>query len=309
MRGEFRALKLERRKLGIDRLVELLRRLEARRGKLGGRGDVELVGSVRRRFQFFQLIGAGIDQRHIRRIFGGERGKPIDRRRIFARGGAQREQPLLDALELGGIEIGGKQRRGKMLIGLLQRVDRDIDRLHRGLDESRRIGRPPFEPPHRRREAGYRRLIATDGVLRLAQVGGDLLALHHGGAAGGQRRFLAVLWRELFQFIGGVPQIIGLARGALHAGAVVVEQTIGLAPRLPELFQRCDFLLEAGERVEQAAMGRGIDQRALVMLAVNLDQRSAQRFQGLHADGLIVDEGAGAAVGELHPPQDHLAES
>ena len=54
-------------------------------------------------------------------------------------------------------------------------------------------------------------------------------------------------------------------------------------------------------------MGGGIDQRALVMLAVDLDQRRADGFQGLHADRLIVDEGAGAAVGELHAAQDHLA--
>jgi hypothetical protein len=190
---------------------------------------------------------------------------------------------------------------------LFQRVDRDVDRLDRGLDQRRRIGRPPFESAHRRRQASHRRLVAADGVLRLAQVGGDLLALHHGGAAGGERGLLAVLWRELFQFIGGVPQVIGLARRALHAGAVVIEQPVGLAPGFPELFKCCDILLEAGKRIEQAAMGRGIDQRALVMLAVNLDQRSSQRFQGLNADGLIVDEGAGAAVGELHPAQDHFA--
>ncbi len=54
-------------------------------------------------------------------------------------------------------------------------------------------------------------------------------------------------------------------------------------------------------------MRRGIDQRALVMLAVNLDQRGADRFQGLHADRLVVDEGAGAAVGQLHATENHLA--
>ena len=54
-------------------------------------------------------------------------------------------------------------------------------------------------------------------------------------------------------------------------------------------------------------MGRGIDQRALVMLAVNFHQRGAHGFQGLHADRLVVDEGAGAPVGQLHPAQDHLA--
>ncbi len=54
-------------------------------------------------------------------------------------------------------------------------------------------------------------------------------------------------------------------------------------------------------------MGRGIDQCALVVLAVNFHQRRADRLQGLHADCLIVDEGAGTAVGKLHAAQDHLA--
>ena len=43
------------------------------------------------------------------------------------------------------------------------------------------------------------------------------------------------------------------------------------------------------------------------MLAVDLDQRRTDRFQGLHADRLVVDEGAGAAVGELHATQNHFA--
>jgi hypothetical protein len=43
------------------------------------------------------------------------------------------------------------------------------------------------------------------------------------------------------------------------------------------------------------------------MLAVDFDQRRADRLQGLHADRLIVDEGAGAAIGELHAAQDHFA--
>ena len=51
-------------------------------------------------------------------------------------------------------------------------------------------------------------------------------------------------------------------------------------------------------------MGRGIDQRAGVVLAVDFDQRRAERLQRLHAHRLVVDEGAGAAVGELHAAQD-----
>ena len=88
---------------------------------------------------------------------------------------------------------------------------------------------------------------------------------------------------------------------------MLVEHGVGGAPGVPQRFQRRDVLLEAGKGVEQAAVGRGIDQRALVMLAVDFDQRGADRLQGLHADRLIVDEGAGAAVGELHAAQDHLA--
>ena len=53
-------------------------------------------------------------------------------------------------------------------------------------------------------------------------------------------------------------------------------------------------------------MGRGIDQRAVVVLAVDFDQRRAELLQHLHADRLVVDEGAGAAVGELHAAQDQL---
>ncbi len=86
-----------------------------------------------------------------------------------------------------------------------------------------------------------------------------------------------------------------------------VERGKGGAPRVPQRLQRHDVLLEAGEGVEQPAVGRGIDQRALVMLAVNFDQRRADRLQGLHADGLVVDEGAGTAIGQLDPAQDHLA--
>ena len=53
-------------------------------------------------------------------------------------------------------------------------------------------------------------------------------------------------------------------------------------------------------------MGRGIDESAVVVLAVDFDQSGAERAQHLHADRLIVDEGAGAAVGELHAPHDQF---
>ena len=76
-------------------------------------------------------------------------------------------------------------------------------------------------------------MVAAHRVLRLAQIAGDFLALHHRGAALGQRGFLAVLRLELFQFIGSVAQIIRLARGALHAGAMLLQRRMRGAARVP----------------------------------------------------------------------------
>ena len=62
---ELRALELERLEFGIDRLVELLRRLRARgRERLRRRRDSASAASGASRSSFFKLLGAGVDQRH-----------------------------------------------------------------------------------------------------------------------------------------------------------------------------------------------------------------------------------------------------
>ena len=96
-----------------------------------------LVGFGGRGLELLQLPGAGVDQRHVGGVFRGQRGEAVDRRGVFARRGAKREQPLLDAFEFGRIEIGCDQRGAKVLVGLLQGVDGGIHRLHRGLDQCR----------------------------------------------------------------------------------------------------------------------------------------------------------------------------
>ena len=151
LRHELGAFELQRRQFGVDRLVEFFGRLcRARRKVLSQPRCSAASASAAAALQLLQLIGAGVDQRHVGGIFRGQCRQPIDRRRIFARRGAQREQPLLDAFQFGGIEIRRDQRRVQMLVGLLQRVDRGIDRLHRGLDQRRRIcrrGAPAGAPP------------------------------------------------------------------------------------------------------------------------------------------------------------------
>ena len=80
--------------------------------------------------------------------------------------------------------------------------------------------------------------------------------------------------RELVEFLDGMAQPVALALGALDlARDAPSAASAALAPRLPE---RCDprgVGLEPAEGVEQAAVRRGIDQRAVVVLAVDFDQR------------------------------------
>ena len=142
--------------------------------------------------------------------------------------------------------------------------------------------------------------------MRIAQVLGHLLGLHHAGAPLGERGFLARLGAELAEFLDRVAQPVAFAFGALDLGAMRVGRGLRLAPRLPQRRDLRRVGLQRAEGIEQAAVGRGVDQRALVVLAVNLDQRGAEFLHHLHADRLIVDEGARAPVGELHAAQDEI---
>ena len=101
-------------------------------------------------------------------------------------------------------------------------------------------------------------------------------------------------------------QIVSLARGALHSGAVLFKCRARSAPGVPQRFDRADVLFESRERIEQPPMRGRIHQRALVMLAMDFDQGRAKGFQSLNADGLIVEKGTGAPVGKLNAAQDQI---
>ncbi len=108
------------------------------------------------------------------------------------------------------------------------------------------------------------------------------------------------------QFLRGMAQPIGFAPGPLDLGAVARDLLLGGAAHRPQPRDLDGLGFEAAIGVEQPAMGCGIDQRAVVVLAVDLDQRGADGAQHLHRHRLVVEEGAGAAVGELDPAQNQL---
>ena len=105
-----------------------------------------------------------------------------------------------------------------------------------------------------------------------AQILADFLRLHHGGAALGKRGFLARLRGEAAELFDGVAQPFGLARRALDGGAVLGDGRFALAPLGPQPRHFGGVVLDAAIGVEQRAMGRGIDEGAVVVLAVDFDQ-------------------------------------
>ena len=129
--------------------------------------------------------------------------------------------------------IGDAKRVLQMAARLVERIERRVERLHRGFDQGRRLGAAALEPPHRRRQRRHRRVCSRHRVVRVAKVARDLLGLHHRRAALGQRRFLARLGLELAQFLDGVTEPIGLAPRPLDLGAMLGNGLLGLAPRAP----------------------------------------------------------------------------
>ncbi len=154
---------------------------------------------------------------------------------------------------------------------------------------------------------GHHRARAADEIERLVQLAGDLLALLHQRAALGETRLLAGLRIEGAEFLHGVAQEVGLLLRRLDPGALLGERRAGGAHALGGGRDRGERSLKAAEGVEDGAVRGGVGQRPVVVLAMDFHERGADRPHGLHADRLVVDEGAGAPVGELGAAQDQVA--
>ncbi len=204
------------------------------------------------------------------------------------------------------IEGRSRERPIDMVARLVKRRQRGIERLHGRIDKAGRLGGAPLQPAHCGRQRRHRRAAARHDGLGLAQILGDLFGLHHAGAAFRQRGFLARLGRKLRQLVSRMAQPVGLALGTLHLGAVARDLLLGIAADCPQPGDLGGFGLQAPIGVQQQPVGGGIDKGAVVMLAVDFDQRAADAAQHLDRHRLVVEEGAGAAVGKLDPAKDQF---
>ena len=283
------------------------RSLAARRPALSAGGPQ--IGPARR-----DGLGLGGLQRFLR-IFGGAQGfceahagvrQVLDRRVQLPGQGAQGEQPLLRFLEPvrlevesrgGGVDGGGgllglalgpvHRRRGRFdsLPGRAVGIDASLDRAFAGpLQGAEGLGQ-----------------AAGQAGAKTVAGGGDVGQGLFGGAQHrpflGQGRLLALARVQPVEFAEAQGQLLDVGGGPLGQFAQAGFLFARRAPGAPGADTGRRLGLQGAERVQQRAVVARVQQAHRLMLAMHFQQHGAQVAQGSHAGGLVVDEGARAAVG------------
>ena len=217
---------------------------------------------------------------------------------------AQREQPLLGALKVLRLEGAERERLldlGARRVGLGQHA---FKRLDHGGEQLRRDRGLPLDPAQRSGEPCAARPLPGERIERLGELGRELLGMHHQLPALGQTFLLACSRIEGAKLLQRVAHIIGIGAGGGDLGLMARSLGVGLLPRRIGGSDARRLAAQPAKGVHQLAMAGRVDQCAVVMLAVDLDQSLPHLAQQLDADADVVDEGAAPAVGPLHAPQD-----
>ena len=125
-------------------------------------------------------------------------------------------------------------------------------------------------------------------------------------AALGQLVFFAGDQLELAEFIDRMASIFfGGQRGG-HERFLGGNGLLRVGQGLPGGANNVGGLFQLAKRIKRCAVRRHIDQSAIIVLAVNFDDLAANALQQRRRHRLVIDEGAGAAIGVLHAAQDHI---
>ena len=213
---------------------------------------------------------------------------------MLARQRAQIEQPRLHRLQPRRIEREGSARFGQLILGLGRLVHRAIDR-GQGLRQRVMFGREPVEPARRLAQLRQAAVRPLNQSRRIFQLVGEARAFLHRRARFGELGFLPRFGRGRLQLGDRMVQPFAVARGILKISARLGQRIFGSTPA--GMRDRRRGGVDPPERIEQGAMAPRVQQAAIVMLAMNLNQGRAQGAQQPRRGGLIVDEGAAAAIG------------
>ena len=227
---------------------------------------------------------------------------------MFARQGINGVEALFEVLQTARVGV--------------EMVDKAVEFPHRLFDLNLCAGQQVSGFAQRARVAVDARQAVEAGCQCIKHIAGIAFAalLDH-LSADGQQGFgvgqVFVFLLQLFQFVltqRECFQLFKLIAQQLMACTLfiarvgqVLKLLFGLAPALCRQLHLAGQVGGAGEFVEQATVGVGLEQRLVFMLTVDVDQQLAQCFEVALGAGRAVDIAARAAFGGDDPAQDARA--
>lgn len=157
------------------------------------------------------------------------------------------------------------------------------------------LTRDPVQPPGGTAQLRQRRIRSGPQVLQFAKIARKPLTLLHRRALEREILFLARNRCQGIEFGDVRLDQVLLRRRRVDPRAGLCQRLFGPAPLVPRLGD--PGAVGTGIAIEQQAVAAGIDQPAIVMLAVQFDEKPRQLAQQRHADRLVVDMGTAAAIG------------
>src|SRR5205085_10224307 len=118
----------------------------------------------------------------------------------------------------------------------------------------------------------------------------------------GEASLLAFLRSEAGDLLGGMFEPFAVAGGGGGLGLLARQFGFDLSDRRPGVGNGAS--VELAERIEQGAMAFGVEQAAVIVLAVDLDREAADFAEQAGGDGGGANERAAAAVALQRPADD-----
>ena len=238
-------------------------------------------GLLQGRFELDHPRLAGIDSREVLLELRRQRGKLVGLDLIFARRRSQGEESFLHRLQVARIVVGIAKRLPKRLLSPVERDEHAVERAKARLDQCGRLRGPAFQAAKRRLQRGHRGRLAGHAFQRIPQILADLCCLQHLRPPHRQSPLLASLGRQGDEFLVGMAQIVRIGGG--FGDPIALLGVCGFcAPQGGKgIAHRPGLAFQHAERIEQRSMNGRIEERPVVMLSVDLDQRPADIAQHL----------------------------
>lgn len=225
---------------------------------------------------------------------------------MLARQAADRKKPFLDPFELVRVSLqrlelrlDRRARLGQLGQHAPHRVDRRIEHAlgsRRGTFEpAQSLDQRPLRAIGAERRRGARHVLTNPsrGLQRTA--------------SGIERWLLVGLGIERVELGHGMVEEIGISRCCFQRRLRRVERTGRALASTPAFAHHRELGARFGEGVEQGPVVAGIEQAAIVLLAMQLDQQVGETAQHLGRDPAVVDIGLAPSIGGGGPAQDQLA--